>query len=75
MRRTVWTHSYVGTIFGEAIFSASDPLYMLMLLQILSSDFAVWDKSASIRFRKLGRTTLCTRYLLTDIRDDVTVNG
>jgi Domain of unknown function (DUF4442) len=80
LRRNIWTYNYVGTIFGGAMFSASDPFYMLMLLQILGSDFVVWDKSASIRFRKPGRSTLYMRYELTDddlvgIRADVAANG
>ncbi len=80
LRRTIWTYNYVGTIFGGAMFSASDPFYMLMLLQILGNEFVVWDKSASIRFRKPGRATLYMRYLLTNddlarIRADVAANG
>lgn len=80
LRRNLWTYNYVGTIFGGAMFSASDPFYMLMLLQSLGSEFVVWDKSASIRFRKPGRSTLYMRYLLTDddltgIRADVAANG
>ena len=40
------------------MFSASDPFYMLMLLRTLGSNYVVWDKSASIRFRKPARSTL-----------------
>ncbi len=80
LRRNIWTYNYVGTIFGGSMFAASDPFYMLMLLQIFGSQYVVWDKSASIRFRKPGRTTLYMRYELTDdqiddIRRDVTANG
>jgi Domain of unknown function (DUF4442) len=62
------------------MFAAADPFYMLMLLRILGNDYVVWDKSASIRFRKPGRTTLYMRYLLTDeditgIRAEVAANG
>ena len=53
---------------------------MLMLLQVFGSQYVVWDKSAGIRFRKPGQTTLYMRYELTndmlgDIRRDVTANG
>jgi acyl-coenzyme A thioesterase PaaI-like protein len=80
LRRSVWTYNLVGTIFGGAMFAAADPFYMLMLLRILGNDYVVWDKSASIRFRKPGRTTLYMRYLLTDeditgIRAEVAANG
>jgi len=66
LRRNVWTYNYVGTIFGGSMFAASDPFYMLMLYRILGKQYIVWDKSASIRFRKPGRTTLYMRYELTD---------
>ena len=80
LRRNPWTYNYVGTIFGGSMFAASDPFYMLMLLRILGRQYVVWDKSASIRFRKPGRTTLYMRYELTDdvidsIRQDIATNG
>jgi hypothetical protein len=80
LRRNAWTYNYVGTIFGGSMFSASDPFYMLMLLRILGNRYVVWDKAASIRFRKPGRTTLYAKFLLTDelidsIRADVATNG
>ncbi len=80
LRRNIWTYNYVGTIFGGSMFSAADPFYMLMLLRSLGKSFVVWDKSASIRFRKPGRTTLYMRYLLSDdelaaIRSEVAANG
>lgn len=58
LRLNPWTYNYVGTIFGGSMFAASDPFYMLMLLRSLGSDYVVWDKSAAIRFRKPGRSTL-----------------
>jgi acyl-coenzyme A thioesterase PaaI-like protein len=80
LQRNPWTYNYVGTIFGGSMFSASDPFYMLMLLRILDSRYVVWDKAATIRFRRPGRTTLYMKYLLTEdlvesIRADVAANG
>jgi hypothetical protein len=40
------------------MFSASDPFYMVMLLRALGPTYVVWDKSASIRFKRPGKTTL-----------------
>lgn len=65
LRLNLWTYNYVGTIFGGSMFSASDPFYMVMLLKVLGPNYVVWDKSASIRFRKPGRSSLYARYLLT----------
>ena len=52
------TRNYVGTIFGGSLYGAVDPIYMIMLIRNLGSGYVVWDKSATIRFRKPGRTTL-----------------
>ncbi|GIW37029.1 MAG: hypothetical protein KatS3mg073_1174 [Meiothermus sp.] len=60
------TRNYVGTLFGGSMYGAIDPIYMLMLIKNLGQDYVVWDKAASIRFRKPGRTTLFARFVLTD---------
>ncbi|MEA3191106.1 MAG: hypothetical protein QOD77_1688 [Thermoplasmata archaeon] len=52
------TRNYVGTIFGGSLYAAVDPHFMFMLMHRLGPDYLVWDKSASIRFRKPGKSTL-----------------
>lgn len=52
------TRNYVGTIFGGSIYGAIDPFYMLMLMHILGPGYTVWDKAATIRFKRPGKTTL-----------------
>lgn len=58
------TRNYVGTIFGGSMYAAVDPFYMIMLMKNLGEDYVVWDKAASIRFRKPGRHTLYARFVL-----------
>lgn len=58
------TRNYVGTLFGGSMYAAVDPVYMLMLIHTLGPEYVVWDKSASIRFRKPGRSTLFARFAL-----------
>ena len=60
------TRNYVGTIFGGSIYSAVDPIYMIMLIRRLGPEYVVWDRSASIQFRKPGRATLRARCVVTD---------
>jgi acyl-coenzyme A thioesterase PaaI-like protein len=60
------TRNYVGTIFGGSIYSAVDPIYMLMLIHRLGKDFLVWDKAASIQFKKPGRESLHARFIVDD---------
>lgn len=75
-----WTRNYVGTIFGGSMYSAVDPIYMVMLIKILGAEFEVWDKAATIRFFKPGRSTLYATFHLTEediagIRADVSRDG
>jgi acyl-coenzyme A thioesterase PaaI-like protein len=64
------TRNYVGTIFGGSMYGAVDPLYMVMLIRTLGPGYVVWDKAASIRFRRPGRTTLHARFTLDDAELD-----
>lgn len=52
------TRNYVGSIFGGSLYGAVDPFYMIMLMKNLGPDYVVWDKAATIRFRKPGRSPL-----------------
>lgn len=58
------TRNYVGTIFGGSMYAAVDPWYMIMLIRTLGPGYVVWDKAASIRFLKPGRSTLTARFAL-----------
>lgn len=56
------TRNYVGTTFGGSMYGAVDPVYMIMLIKILGEDYIVWDKAATIRFKKPGRGTLYAKF-------------
>ncbi|HEU4885851.1 MAG TPA: DUF4442 domain-containing protein [Longimicrobium sp.] len=64
------TRNYVGSIFGGSMYGGVDPIYMVMLIRNLGPDYVVWDKAASIRFRRPGRTTLYARFLLDEAELD-----
>ncbi len=59
------TRNYVGTIFGGSMYGAIDPIYMLMLIQILGPEYVVWDKAAKIRFKRPGKETLYCDFRVT----------
>lgn len=42
----------VGSIFGGALFSITDGPHPIMLMIHLGPDYIVWDKAASIRYKK-----------------------
>lgn len=55
MKLRWYNRNAVGTHFGGSLYSMVDPHLMLLLMQRLGSDYVVWDRSASIRFRRPGR--------------------
>lgn len=61
-----WNANYVGTHYGGSLYSMTDPFYMVMFIEILGPDYIVWDKSASIRFRRPGRGTVFAKFRITD---------
>src|ERR1051325_942093 len=61
------TRNYVGTIFGGSLYASVDPMYMIMLIKLLGSDYIVWDKAASIRFLKPGRSTLYAKFVIEEV--------
>ncbi|MGB0653772.1 MAG: DUF4442 domain-containing protein [Thermoplasmatota archaeon] len=58
LRRRLRTLNYVGTMFGGSLYSAVDPHYMLAFMHILGKEYIVWDKAATIRFRRPAKCTL-----------------
>ena len=66
------TRNYVGTIYGGSLYAAVDPFYMLMLIHRLGPGYEVWDKAATIRFRKPGRSTLTARMALPEGEEEAT---
>jgi len=77
MRLRRWNTNFVGTHYGGSLYSMADPFYMLMLIENLGPDYIVWDKSASIRFRRPGRGRVRASFRLAqqqldDIRDALT---
>ena len=72
MKLRWWNANYVGTQFGGSLFMMADPFYMLMLMANLGRDYIVWDKAASIRYRKPGKGTVRAEFRLTDSQlDDI----
>ncbi len=72
MKLRFWNANYVGTHFGGSLFAMTDPFYMLMLMANLGRDYIVWDKAASIRYRKPGKGTVRAEFRLSDAQlDDI----
>ena len=65
MGLTFYNKNYMGTQFGGSLYSMTDPWYMLMLIKNLGPGYIVWDKGATIRFKKPGRGKVTAEFRLT----------
>lgn len=70
MKLHFWNANYVGTHYGGSLYSMADPFYMVMLIENLGRDYIVWDKAATIRFRKPGKGTVRAEFRLTQEQID-----
>lgn len=66
MKLRWWNANYVGTHYGGSLYSMTDPFFMLMLIENLGKDYIVWDKAASIRFKKPGSGTVSASFRLSE---------
>lgn len=64
LRLRFWNSNFVGTHYGGSLYSMVDPFYMLMLIENLGDGYIVWDKSATIRFRRPGKGTVRATFRL-----------
>jgi acyl-coenzyme A thioesterase PaaI-like protein len=65
MPLTFYNKNYMGTQFGGSLYAMVDPWYMLMLIKNLGKDYIVWDKAATIHFRKPGMGKVSAEFILT----------
>lgn len=71
--------NYVGSIFGGSLFSATDPIFMIQLLNILDESYVVWDKAATIKFKRPAKENCYVDFIFTkdeiaQIKKDVSHN-
>lgn len=62
MNLTVFNRNVVGVHFGGSLYAMCDPWFMLILMRLLGSNYIVWDKAASIKFKKPGRGRVKARF-------------
>jgi len=59
------TKNIVGSLYGGSLFAITDGAHPMMLMAALGDGYIVWDKSASIRYKKPGFSTLYADFVLT----------
>ena len=60
------TRNIHGTVFGGAMYAATDPLYAILVKLALGPGYIIWDKAGSIRYKKPSRSTLYAECSLSD---------
>ena len=58
------TRNHMGITWGGGLYSALDPIYGVMLYKILGGQYRVIDRTASIHFKRPGKTTLFAQFRL-----------
>jgi acyl-coenzyme A thioesterase PaaI-like protein len=71
--------NYAGSIFGGSMLAATDPIYMIQLIQILGDDYVVWDKAVEAKYKKPAKSTIYGEFIFTTeevdtIKQNVVVN-
>jgi acyl-coenzyme A thioesterase PaaI-like protein len=68
LRLRRWNRNAVGTHFGGSLYAMCDPFFMLLLIDALGPGYVVWDKAATIRFRRPGKGTVTALFAVTPER-------
>jgi len=70
MKLTPFNKNIVGVHFGGSLYAMCDPWFMLILMRVLGKDYIVWDKAASIKFIKPGRSAVSATFHIPQERVD-----
>lgn len=60
------TRNILGTMYGGSMYSAVDPIYMMIFMFLLKDKYIMWDKYATIDFKKPGRGLLKAEFNVSD---------
>lgn len=60
------TRNIVGSLYGGSLFAITDGAHPMMLMAALGDGYIIWDKAASIRYRKPGWSTLYADFVLSN---------
>jgi acyl-coenzyme A thioesterase PaaI-like protein len=60
------TRNIVGSLYGGSLFAMTDGAHPMMLMAALGDGYIIWDKAATIRYKKPGTTTLTADFVLED---------
>ncbi|WAC01165.1 DUF4442 domain-containing protein [Lacinutrix neustonica] len=59
--------NYAGSLFGGSMLAATDPIYMIQLIQILGNDYVVWDKAVTAKYKRPGKGVLFGEFVFSSL--------
>ena len=59
-----YNKNYIGTHFGGSIYAMTDAFYVIMLIKKLGRGYIIWDKAATIEYKKPGKGKLTVIFKL-----------
>lgn len=72
MKLRWYNRNIMGTQFGGSLYAMVDPHLMLLLMQLLGTEYIIWDKAAEIEFVRPGRGTVSSTITISDAElDDI----
>lgn len=63
--------NYAGSMFGGSMLAATDPVYMIQLIEILGDDYVVWDKAVEAQYKRPAKSTVYGEFIFTSEEIDM----
>ncbi len=70
MKLTFFNKNLINVHFGGSLYAMCDPWFMIILMRLLGPEYIVWDKAASIKFIRPGRSKVAATFQIPPERVD-----
>lgn len=68
MKLRWYNRNVYGTHYGGSLYSMCDPFFVFVAYSYFGDDYILWDKSASIEFKRPGKGTVHALFEISDQR-------
>jgi acyl-coenzyme A thioesterase PaaI-like protein len=68
MKLRWYNRNVYGTHFGGSLYAMCDPFFVFAAYSFFGDDYVIWDKSASISFKRPGKGTVTALFHIPDDR-------
>ncbi len=64
MKLRWFNRNVYGTHFGGSLYAMTDPFFVFIVYFHFGDDYIIWDKAASIKFKRPGKGKVTGRYFI-----------